>query len=97
MIRRLTQFIHEAAPGAEAKSCARSLDRLTRSLRQTLALRDKIAAGQAARDARSALRAAELSPPMPARAVEEWQRPRLVYSRPVDAGAKLTDRGPPNG
>jgi hypothetical protein len=94
MIRMLKASAGDAASGPKAKSFARDLRLLTRSLEATIALRDKIAASQAARDARAALEAAELSA---AKADGERQWPRLVYSRQGDARAKSKDRGPPNG
>jgi len=96
MMRMLTESAGRAGPG-KAKSVARELRRLTRSLEATTALRDEIAASQAARDARAALEAAELSVSIPAKAGGERQWPRLVYSRQDDARTKSNDRGPPNG
>ncbi len=97
MIRMLKASAGDAASGPKAKAFARDLRLLTRTLEATIALRDKIAASQAARDARAALRAAELSAPIPAKAAGERQWPRLVYSRPDDDRTKSRDRGPPNG
>ena len=94
MIRMLKTSVGDDVPGAKAKSVARNLRLLTRTLEATIAVRDKIAASHAARDARAALEAAKLSA---AKAGGERQRPRLVYSQPDDARAKSKDRGPPNG
>jgi hypothetical protein len=97
MIRMLTESARDAARGPKAKTFARELRRLTRSLEATIALRDKIAASQAARDARAALEAAELSASIPAKVGGERRWPRLVYSQQDDARTKSNDRGPPNG
>lgn len=96
-IRRLRNQVREAKPGPEADALVLSLVRLTRGLRETIALCEKFARDQAARDARSAREAVKAPAPTRPPADADMRTPRPAASLPARHYAKSRDRGPPNG